>query len=101
MQQKPRKLIGPTKQETCIDCAGCDAPIAGSDRLPIARWRIAWNPLGFYTIDHCSIWCIHAHISAAARNVAGETLFGERLELKRKYDPDELFQNEFYLKYGK
>ena len=21
-------------------------------------------------------------------------------ELKRKYDPDELFQNEFYLKYG-
>jgi FAD/FMN-containing dehydrogenase len=22
-------------------------------------------------------------------------------ELKRKYDPDELFQNEFYLKYGK
>jgi FAD/FMN-containing dehydrogenase len=22
-------------------------------------------------------------------------------ELKRKYDPEELFQNEFYLKYGK
>ncbi len=22
-------------------------------------------------------------------------------ELKRKYDPDEIFQNEFYLKYGK
>jgi len=25
----------------------------------------------------------------------------EFFELKRKYDPDELFQNEFYLKYGK
>ena len=24
----------------------------------------------------------------------------EFFELKRKYDPDELFQNEFYLKYG-
>jgi FAD/FMN-containing dehydrogenase len=25
----------------------------------------------------------------------------EFFELKRKYDPDELFQNEFYIKYGK
>lgn len=25
----------------------------------------------------------------------------EFFALKRKYDPDELFQNEFYLKYGK